>query len=264
MKRKINIKKFILFISMLIFIIGIVFSSYKIIRWKTFTSKGEKQIKEIQEEVKPIEIDETKTQVQEISPTEDKINTKLVEVDIKTLKEKNTDSIGWIIVEGTDINYPIVKYKDNDYYMSHSFDKTYNEAGWIFLDYRNDENLTDKNNIIYGHSMLNGSMFGTLKNILRNTWFNNKNNHIIKVSTEKYNYLWQVFSVYHIKETNDYLQVDYRSDEDYAKFLNKIKGRSAYIFDTTVSTEDKILTLSSCYSNNERVVLHAKLIKMSY
>ncbi len=115
----------------------------------------------------------------------------LIDVDFSKLKEKNSDTIAWIKVNGTNINYPIVKTTDNDYYLNHSFDKTYNDAGWIFMDYRNTLN-NDKNTIIYGHGRLDKTMFGTLRNILKSSWLNNTNNYVIKMSNDKENTLWQV------------------------------------------------------------------------
>ena len=99
------------------------------------------------------------------------------------------------------------------------------------------------------------------RNILKNNWLKNSNNHIIKLSTEKENTLWQVFSVYHIKTTSDYIKTSFNSDNQFENFINMILKRSTYNFNTNITKEDRILTLSTCYSNTERLVLHAKLIK---
>ena len=187
----------------------------------------------------------------------------LIDVDINKLKEKNSDTVGWINVNNTNINYPYVQGKDNNYYLDHSFDKKYNEAGWVFLDYRNDKNLSNKNNILYAHSRLDKTMFGSLSKTLKSNWYNNKDNHIIRLSTEAENTMWQIFSVYKIPEETYYITTNFNSDNDYQKFLNTIKERSVHNFSTNLTTEDKILTLSTCYSDTERTVVHAKLIKRS-
>ena len=187
----------------------------------------------------------------------------LIDVDINKLKEKNSDTVGWINVNNTNINYPYVQGKDNNYYLDHSFDKKYNEAGWVFLDYRNDKNLSNKNNILYAHSRLDKTMFGSLSKALKSNWYNNKDNHIIRLSTETENTMWQIFSVYKIPEETYYITTNFNSDNDYQKFLNTIKERSIHNFSTNLTTEDKILTLSTCYSDTERTVVHAKLIKRS-
>ena len=187
----------------------------------------------------------------------------LIDVDLNKLKEKNSDTAGWINVNNTNINYPYVQGKDNNYYLDHSFDKKYNEAGWVFLDYRNDKNLSNKNNILYAHSRLDKTMFGSLSKTLKSNWYNNKDNHIIRLSTETENTMWQIFSVYKIPEETYYITTNFNSDNDYQKFLNTIKERSIHNFSTNLTTDDKILTLSTCYSDTERTVVHAKLIKRS-
>ena len=187
----------------------------------------------------------------------------LIDVDINKLKEKNSDTVGWINVNNTNINYPYVQGKDNNYYLDHSFNKKYNEAGWVFLDYRNDKNLSNKNNILYAHSRLDKTMFGSLSKTLKSNWYNNKDNHIIRLSTETENTMWQIFSVYKIPEETYYITTNFNSDNDYQKFLNTIKERSIHNFSTNLTTDDKILTLSTCYSDTERTVVHAKLIKRS-
>ena len=129
------------------------------------------------------------------------------------------------------------------------------------MDYRNNLENLNQNTILYAHGRVDGTMFGSLKNIFESNWYNNKNNHVVKLSTEYQNTMWQVFSVYHIKTTNDYIQTRFTSDQEYLNFLNKLKDRSAVTFDTTVSASDKILTLSTCYNKTDKVVMHAKLIK---
>ena len=187
----------------------------------------------------------------------------LIEVDITELKEKNSDTVGWINVNNTNINYPFVQTKDNSYYLNHSFDKRYNEAGWVFLDYRNSKNINNKNTILYAHSRLDKTMFGSLSKVLKSSWYNNKDNHIIRLSTDTENTLWQIFSVYKIPEESYYITTNFNNNEEYNKFLNTIKQRSIHNFNTNLDTNDKILTLSTCYSDTERTVVHAKLIKRS-
>lgn len=186
----------------------------------------------------------------------------LIDVDLKKLKEKNNDTVGWLNVNNTNINYPFVKSSDNDYYLHHSFDKSYNNAGWVFLDYRNNKNLTDKNNIIYGHHRVNNTMFTSLLNTLNQSWYTNKDNHIIRVSLENENSLWQIISVYKIPVESYYITTKFNNDNEFITFLDTISKRSIYNFNYNVNKDDIILTLSTCYDDNTRVVVHAKLIKI--
>ena len=197
----------------------------------------------------------------EFDPYWDYIKMNLINVDFEELINDNSDTVGWIQVNGTNINYPIVQTTNNEYYLTRAFDKSYNDAGWVFMDYRNNAEDFNKNTIIYAHSRLDKTMFGSLKNILRSGWLDNSDNYVIKLSTPYENTLWQVFSVYHLPTTSDYLKVNFTSDSDYNDFLNMISSRTAYNFGTSVNTDDKILTLSTCYANDEKLVVHAKLIK---
>ena len=259
-------------IAVLIFLIALVFliiSGIDLINYYIDTNNTNKEIEEIETVIKVEEIeDNEKTEIIEqpeeepkFSPYWDYIKMNLISVNFDELLKINNETKGWIQVNGTNINYPFVQTNNNDYYLNHSFYKYYNQAGWVFMDYRNNPIDYDKNTILYAHGMNTEIMFGTLKNILSSNWYDDTNNHVIKISTPTENTLWQVFSVYHIPTTNDYIQTKFTSDEEYQEFLDLIKGRSAVEFNTTVNATDKILTLSTCYSKTDKVVMHAKLIK---
>ena len=130
----------------------------------------------------------------------------------------------------------------------------------MFLDYRNNINDLDNNTILYAHGAVNNVMFGSLKKVVKKEWYTNSKNYIINVSTEKNNMLFQVFSTYTIEPESYYITNNFDNDEEYGKFINVIKARSVYNYNVDVNTNDKILTLSSCYNSSKRVVLHAKLI----
>lgn len=177
--------------------------------------------------------------------------------------KKNEETVAWIKVNGTNINYPVVKHQDNEYYLNHDFYKNSSNTGWIFADYRNDfENLSN-NTIIYGHNLTNRTMFGSLPLLLKNNWYNTETNRYIKISTPKYNSIWKIFSIYKIEPTTDYLRTKFNSTENYQEFLNKIKERSAYNFNVDLTYEDKIITLSTCDdTGTKRIVIHAKLYSL--
>ncbi len=189
------------------------------------------------------------------------ISLPMISVDFSSLISKNSDTVAWISLNGTNINYPVVQATDNDYYLYHAYDHSDNQAGWVFMDYRNNPTQFDKNTIIYGHGMNNNTIFGTLRYIVEGWWYNNPDNHIVKLSTPTENTLWQVFSVYTIPEETYYIQTNFADDTAYKEFLSKLKARSIYNFNAELNENDKIITLSSCYNNDLRVVLHAKLIK---
>ena len=175
------------------------------------------------------------------------------------LLEINSDTIGWLKVGNTKINYPVVQAKNNDYYLNHSFYKKTNSLGWIFADYRNSFGVLSDNTIIYGHNAVNlGLMFGTLDKVLNKSWYTNNNNLTILFSVKGEVYYWKIFSIYTTKTTNDYLITDFNTKDEYQDFLDMITNRSKIKFDTNVTTSDKILTLSTCHNdNNHRLVVHA-------
>ncbi|MFA5602259.1 MAG: class B sortase [Bacilli bacterium] len=268
-KYKLKIRNITFSILILIFTIGFFISVYNIIKWKLDNDKINKQIDKIYNNVEINEtIDDNYTkiieqtdQIQKSNPYWDFIKMNLIDVDFKKLKSINSSTKGWIKINGTNINYPFVQDNDNEYYLNHSFDKSYNKAGWVFLDYRNNIKLIDKNTIIYAHSRLDNTMFGSLKKILKNSWYDNPNNHVIRMSTEHHNTLWQIFSIYIINTTNDYIKVSF-DNKEFKDFGQMLLERSKYNFNTSINEDDKILTLSTCYNKTKKVVMHAKLIKI--
>lgn len=267
-KIKLKWKNIILILIFLILFITLNISIYNIIKWKLDSNKTNEEINTIQENTNIEEVKDNKgteiikqaKKIPKENPYWDYIKMNMIDVNFDNLKKINSDVVGWIKVNGTNINYPFVQSKDNKYYLTHSFNKSYNNAGWVFLDYRNN-NINNRNTIIYAHGRTDKTMFGTLRKVLNNGWINNTNNYVIKISTEKENSLWQIFSIYHIPTTNDYLQTEFKDEREYQRFLNILKNRSNHNFNTSITSNDTILTLSACYNDSEKMVVHAKLIK---
>lgn len=194
----------------------------------------------------------------------DYLNVPFINVNFNELLQKNPDTVGWIKVEGTKVNYPVVQTTDNKYYLSHAFNKSSNQGGWIFADYRVNFKDFGKNTIIYGHNMNNKTMFGSIPNMLYNSYLSNSSNYYIKISTPTSNTVWKVFSIYTIEPEVYYLKTNFKS-EPYSNFINTIKNRSIYNFGINVTTDDKILTLSTCdNTGTKRVAVHAKMINIEY
>jgi sortase, srtB family len=242
MKKK---SKILITLIQIVLIAVIIFSGIKIIEWIKSNKKNKDIMSEIKENV--------------VINNEMDSNNEEYKIDFAKLKQKNSDAIAWIKVNGTDIDFPVVKGTDNSYYLTHNFDKEKNKAGWIFADYRNKFDGTDKNIIIYGHNMKNGSMFASLKDVIKEEWYNNENNKYIALITENENCKYQVFSVYQIETEEYYLQTNI---SNFKEFVEKIKGRSKKDFNVDIKETDSILTLSTCADNTKyRVVLHAVKVK---
>lgn len=178
------------------------------------------------------------------------------------LKKINNETVGFLTVKGTNINYPVVQHNDNSYYLTKDFYKKKSSMGWIYMDYRNDSVNLSSNNIIYGHSMLNGTMFGTLRNVLTSNFRKNSENMIISYDTPNHEYKFKIFAGYRVNYTTDYLKTDFENKKEFDSFIKLIRGRSTFKTKDKVLYGDKIITLSTCAGNGEkRLVVHAVLIK---
>lgn len=269
---RVNMQKFILIIILIVAIGIFIFCATKLVSWLLNNKHSSDVTKDLLETV---EITEAIGGITEKVNEPDDTNSAyasdyyyymtfpFMSVNFDTLKEKNQDTVAWIKVPGTNVNYPVVQSTDNSFYLTHAFDKSKNAAGWIFADYRCNLQNFGRNTIIYGHNRRNNTMFSTLLNTLNNPWCSNKNNTVIYLSTPKYNTMWQVFSVYTIDKNAEYLTTYFDTDDVYLSFLNNMRDRSVYKFNTELNSKDRILTLSTCAKDdNNRVVVQAKLIKL--
>ena len=253
--------------SLIIFLI--VCSIFFYILYNNYNS--EKEVKKISNELKDIMNEEI---IEEPNMEEPKIDNTQEEVIEEPLVEEktiinsydkllnvNSDTVGWLTIFNTKIDYPVVQTTDNNYYLNRNFykDKDYN--GWVFMDYRNNPENLDDNTIIYAHNRYySGVMFGTLNKVTKESWYKNEENLYITYNTLYNNLKWKIFSIYSIDVTNDYLYTNFTNRDEYLSFLNKLKDRSDIELDTPISSDDKILTLSTCLDDNKRLVVHATLV----
>lgn len=185
-------------------------------------------------------------------------------VDFDTLKSKNTETVAWIKINNTNINYPIVQGTNNSYYLNKNFNKEKNSAGWIFADYRNNFENLDKNTIIYGHNRRNGTMFSNLNYYLTSKWYTNENNKYFNFITENQNFIAEIFSVYKVSANNVTLANTFSSTEELQQNIDAWKNASIYDFKTDVTVEDNLLTLYTCDNNNAyRIIIVSKLIPIN-
>ena len=270
-KKILFLRKEFVYLFLVLFVIFGGYSGARILLWSNDARSTEKQIEKINNEVNVEEVKDTsetiivnppkEEEVQRENPYWDYIKMNLINVDFSKLKSINSDTVGWIKVNGTNINYPFVQTNDNTYYLKKDFNKKYNSAGWVFMDYRNDATNFDQNTIIYAHSRYNQTMFGSLKNVIKEEWYDNKDNKYITFITENEYQTYQIFSIYQTEKEDYYIQTEF-SDDEFSKFINTIKQRSKKDFNVNVSNEDTLLTLSTCANNNKyRVVLHSVRVK---
>lgn len=180
-------------------------------------------------------------------------------VDFDSLRKINDEIIGWIKVTALDISYPIAQAEDNEYYLHNTFQKTYNFAGCIFMDYLNKSDMTDPNTLIYGHNMKNGSMFGKLKNFYEEGVYEKSPYFWIYTPDKIYKY--EIFSCSEVYADSKTYQMDFETAEDFQQYLNDAVERSVVKSNIAVTSQDKVVTLSTCTGNDAtRFIVQGKLI----
>lgn len=185
-----------------------------------------------------------------------------IEVDFDKLKSVNEDVVGWIYVDALpDISYPIVKGKDNQTYLHQTYEKNYNFAGTIFVDYENSGDFSDCNTLVYGHNMKNGSMFGHLKKFREDDRLYKQDKYFWILTPER-NYRYEIISAYTTGVNSDTYALFKGPGEEFEKYLETIKGYSEIqTDDTDLTIKDKIVTLSTCTGNEStRFVVQGKRV----
>lgn len=180
------------------------------------------------------------------------------------LRKVNDDIVGWVNMKDTMIQYPIVQSSDNAFYLTRNYLKNDTRAGSIFMDYRNDVLHESPNTVVYGHRMRDGSMFAGLTNYLKKDFFDE--HRTFQYDTLYQSYEAEIFAVYETTVDFDYIQTDFQDLGEYAHYLQAVRKKSIYQTKTDVSTDDLILTLSTCdhvlAPKNGRLVVQAKLKKV--
>lgn len=166
------------------------------------------------------------------------------EVDFGMLSLMNEDIIGWIHMENSPIDYPIVQGEDNDEYIRKLPDGKYNIAGSIFMDYRNAADFGDRHTIIYGHRMNNNSMFGTIVNYSNQTWYDEHPRCFIMTAEE--NYVVEFFSGYVVSVDEEAWKLDFESDDEFEQWVAEAMARSNFESDVIPEAGERIITLSTC------------------
>ncbi len=190
-----------------------------------------------------------------------------IKAKLNALRAQNSDLAGWITIPNTRIDYPVVHTTDNEYYLTHSFDHSFLQAGTIFIDYRNSKNLSENyNTVIYGHNMLSGAMFSCVSDFFSRTYFNE--NRYIYIYTDDGIYVYKTFSIFKVKINKDssYIDTYFATGEDFVAFANRMKANSVVkVDDIDFNENDRIITLSTCtnaHNTEERYCMQAKLVSI--
>ncbi|MEA5026688.1 MAG: class B sortase [Erysipelotrichaceae bacterium] len=164
--------------------------------------------------------------------------------DFDELYQINSSVIAWIKIDDSVIDYPVVQGSDNEYYLNHLFDKTVNKMGSIFMDYRSNDDFSDRNTIIYGHNMKNGSMFAALTAYQQQDFYNT--HQTISLYTVTNNYEVLIFAGFLTESTADYLQLTFVDDQDFLNYVAALRSASDFESTVSVDADDRLITLSTC------------------
>lgn len=188
----------------------------------------------------------------------------LPEVDFMALKEKGPEVAAWLALPDTVINYPVAHTDDNDYYLTHLYDGTANKAGCLFIDYENAAAFTDKNTVIYGHNMRDGSMFSSLKEFSSQEYFDAHPS--MYLMTPEGGYLVELFAAFTASPGESGSDaspwaLSFKDDGAYTTWLAAMQERSLVKSGVSVTSSDNVLTLSTCTnSGSDRFIVMGKLV----
>ena len=239
----------LLIILSIIYIINYFLSKKQAIQESQLLDKieiDENQVKEANETTKEANIT-TQENIQET------INQQTEQIlKVQKLQEENSDIVGWLEIEGTSINYPVLQGTDNEYYMTHNYKKQKSKNGSIFLTKDYDWSIPSSNLLIYGHNLNNGTMFQELLKYEKEKFY--KEHPIIRFTTNKEDAEYEIISVfksrvYYKTEKNVfryYFFVNANSEAEYNEFVQNVKKASLYEIDKTAKFGDQLITLSTC------------------
>lgn len=246
-----TIKKAVLNVVRLLLIGVFLFSGYKIYGIFSEYEKGSSEYTELREKTIKINVPTgKKDNLPEDEPA--------YQVDFVGLQKENPDVIGWIrFDEPEEINYPVVKGKDNEKYLKETFGGNKNSAGTLFVDCHNASDFNDKNTFIYGHNMKNGTMFGQLKKYKEES-FCKENPYFYIYTLDGREITYQIFACSIVKDTAESYKRTYGSVEEFQQYIKHIRKVSRYATDVLVDVNSQIVSLSTCTNvkEDERILVH--------
>ena len=186
-----------------------------------------------------------------------------LQIDFAELIRTNPDFRGWLYFPALDISYPVVQGEDNNFYLHQTYEKNYNFAGTIFIDYENKRDFSDCNTLVYGHNMKNGSMFGMLKKYRADETLYNTSKYFWILTPEK-DYRYEIIAAYTTSVNSDTYTLFKGPGKEFLEYEKKMFQNSEIRTDATASeanVKDKIVTLSTCTGNQAtRFVVQGKRV----
>lgn len=181
------------------------------------------------------------------------------QVDFTSLRAVNPEIMAWLTIDGTNIDYPVARHSDNDYYLHHLFNGEWNSSGCLFMDCSNQADVSDQHTIIYGHHMDNGSMFQNLMYYKDQSFYDE--HPTAQLFTPDGAYTVEFFTGYVTGVDGDAWQLDFALSEEFPEWLGNAKEKSLFESAATPTAGDRIVTLSTCSYEfyNARFVVHGTI-----
>lgn len=237
-------------IIFIMFFIMFVVSTIILINWNINNKKTEKLMEEIVRENYNSNSQKQENKIEENETQKDETI-----INFENLKSINSDVVGWIKIDETNINYPIVQSSNNDYYLKRDLNKEYNVCGWVFMDFRNSNKFIDMNTVIYGHNLKSGKMFADLAKILNQDLGKEV---LIKIYTPTENITYKVFSCYKAKPEQYAVNSSIVKEEEQKEYIEEMLKRSSILYNVVPTQSDHLLTLSTCDSTGKnRILVHS-------
>lgn len=247
----------------LVYLAVFIYSAYVLVQYLYTYYEASKSLKETQEIYEAALKNNRETPTFEDSVPLDTAQNDSIRPQFTELHAVNERIVGWVSVEGTKLNNPILQAEDNDFYLNRNFKDNYSRAGSVFMDYRNDVIDMSRNTVIYGHAMKNDTMFGSVKKYAEQGYADE--HAIIHFDTLYDSYDIEVFAAYETTIDFYYIETDFTSDEDYMQYIAEVRKRSVIEMPVEINPGDQILTLSTCNnsvdSKDKRYVVQGKLVK---
>ena len=250
-KKKRKLTKFGRILSDIVIVVCLVIAGFS--GWNLYKELHEyKESKETYEKLTPEVVIE--------NPDTNEVDTAPL-FDWEKLKEINGDFVGWIRLDDSTVDYPFVQGTDNEYYLKHLFDGTYNNSGCVFMDVNNNRDFSDKNTILYAHNMKNGTMFASIEKYKDASYYDG--HKVIHIYTEAATY--DVYPVAGIVTDgqDDYVRTSFNDDNDFMSYVKRFVSSSTFTSEQSIEPTDRIVMLSTCnYDRSDgRYVLIGKLVQ---
>lgn len=250
-KKKRKLTKFGRILSDIVIVVCLIIAGFS--GWNLYKELHEyKESKETYEKLTPEVVIE--------NPDTNEVDTAPL-FDWEKLKQINGDFVGWIRLDDSTVDYPFVQGTDNEYYLRHLFDGTYNNSGCVFMDVNNNRDFSDKNTILYAHNMKNGTMFASIEKYKDASYYDG--HKVIHIYTEAATY--DVYPVAGIVTDgqDDYVRTSFNDDNDFMSYVNRFVSSSTFTSEQSIESTDRIVMLSTCnYDRSDgRYVLIGKLVQ---